>query len=247
MKKFICLKKYFTIFAFFLLSCGIEQYYYLPQPPQEIELTYNDSATVVITAIDQYYYAAYFSIFYRIYISNIFIPNIDKSSGTLTRINPSLNSDYNAIFPSTDPTNTTAITAVNTLFKSRNYFELELIGENIKDILSKRGGTLKLEFNKVDYPYSPYINFDDGSPIAMKRSGELISPVPDYNFNNSSDLNNYNYANDNINADVSSISNNISPRYAYVSMYIVAVGMNDGDFSTINSKPTHIGIFKLPD
>jgi hypothetical protein len=250
MKKFLGLKKYFSIFAFsfFLLDCGLEQYYYLPQNPQA-ELTYNDSAIVEIPSIDEYYYATGYSIYYRIYISNTYIPIIDRSRETLTSINSNLYNDYNAIFPSTDPTNETATTAVNTLFKSRNYFELELNGADIKEILSIHGGTLRLEFNKIDYPYASYIFFNDDGPIAMKRSGELISPLPtdDYTFNNSTGLNNYNNSNANANADVSSIPNNISPRYAYVSMYIVAVGMNNELFSAIYSKPTHIGIFKLPD
>jgi len=251
MKRPLWPKKYLSIFVFssFLLSCGLEQYYYLPQLSQDnIQLTSNNSAAVIIPSIEQYYYATNYSIYYRIYIGNELNPNFnDKSSNYLTSINPSLNTDYNAIFPSTDPTNTTANTAINTLFKSRNYFELELNGVENGEILSKRGGTLRLEFPAVLTAENPasYAVLNNGKPVAMRRSSQLFYPVPDYTFNNSNDLSNQAYANANANADVASI--NANPQYfAYVSMYIAAVGTN-AEFSPIYSKPTHIGIFKLPD
>jgi hypothetical protein len=51
----------------------------------------------------------------------------------------------------------------------------------------------------------------------------------------------------NINVDVTGQTGQSNQTYAYVSMYIIAVGYNNIDFQLIFSKPTHIGIFKLPD
>jgi len=252
MKRQVWLFGLFLCFSLplFLFSCGIEQYYYLPQLSQaNIQLVSNNSAIVSIPSIADYYYATNYAIYYRIYISGENIPIIDRSRETLTRLNSSLYSDYNAIFPSTDPTDTSTGTPANTLFKGRNYFELELSGANIRDILSVFGGTLRLEFPAIltaDTPAS-YVILDNGRPITMKRSSELISPVPDYTFNNSTDLSNQANAVANINADVTGTSAVSSQKFAYVSMYIVAVGVNSELFTGIYSKPTHIGIFKLPD
>jgi hypothetical protein len=49
-----------------------------------------------------------------------------------------------------------------------------------------------------------------------------------------------------VNADVADQSGISGPRYTYVSMYILAYGM-DNNFSSVYSTPTHIGIFLLPD
>jgi hypothetical protein len=240
-----------NLFSFFVLTCGIDEYYYLPQVSQSRirDKVMNNSATIDIPSISDFYYATNYSIFYRIYISGQNVDaQIQTSNDILSNINPDLWRDYSAIYPSTDPTNSSASTSVSTLFKNRNYFELELFNvTNIYDtVLSPNGGKLTLQFPAVIGEY-PYATFNNESNLLLKRcSRDLISPVPDLYFLNSEDLNDSAKAIATINADVAGRTG-ISQRYAYVSMYIVAVGLNPGLFTPIYSKPTHIGIFKLPE
>jgi hypothetical protein len=240
-------KKYFIIFFIFstiFLSCGIPEHYYLPQIPEGYVTTVlNTEAIIYLPPIsDDYYYAGNYAIFYRIYISNF----LTESSTELNQISPSLASDYSTYYQLTNPANTSSITSLST-FRNRNYFELEFEGVNTASILPKGGGTVRISFSTISWSY-PVISINDGEAHVLRRSGQLISPEPrdDYSFRNTPELRFYENANTNINADVAGRSGD-EMRYAYVSMYIVAVGTNPVNFTSIYSKPTHISVFKLPD
>jgi len=240
-------KLLFLSAAFFLFSCGLEEYKYIPQVPQGNILRINNTeATINMPSLQDNSTDPYYTIFYRIYISGENISSeIQTSSEFLNNISPDLSRDFSAIFPSTDPTNTTG-TSVNTLFYNRNYYELEFDGADIKSILTKNGGMLRIRF-PTELSGIPTATFS-GIEYRISRSGELISPLPvnDLFFRNTSDLNNPTNAAPNINADVAGRSG-ISRPVAYVSMYIAAAGLDDVTFSPVYSKPTHISIFKLPD
>ncbi|MDR0504065.1 MAG: hypothetical protein LBH16_12190 [Treponema sp.] len=235
-----------------LLSCGLEEYYYLPQVPQASIITrLNTEATINLPSISGFYYASNYSIFYRIYISNY--PTESSDNSQFSSISPNLINDYNAIFPSTDPTNTSASTSVNTNFRNRNYFELCFEDEDIGSLLPSRGGTLSIRFPTQDgnYPVVSLGSFNNNEEIRICRSSELISPQPrlptgqpDLFFRNTSGLSSNENAVATVNADVSGRSG--IQGHAYVSMYIVAVGYDNALFTQIYSKPTHIGVFKLP-
>jgi len=222
-----------TLLAVFLFSCGIEESYFLPQVPQvNITTILNTEANIIIPPIDpSHYYATGYSIFYRIYISDSpnSLPN-DRAS-----ISPSLVSDFNALESFTNPSST-SVTSANT-FSNRNYYELEF--ENDLS-LTTGGGTLRILFPNTqgEYPVV-YISIPGGQESELRRSSDVISPEPrgDLSFRNTPELNN------SINTDVSVRSGS----YAYVSMYIVAVGYNDTQFTPVYSKPTFISVFKLPD
>ena len=239
------LKKPAVLSALFLFfSCGIQEYYYLPQVPESyITSSLTDSATIRIPSISsEYYYATNYSIFYRIYISGENLTSIQTTD--MNSINPALTGDYTWFLGYTD-TSSTSVTTLNT-FKSRNYYEIELDGEAIADIFSKNGGTLRILFPTSPGSY-PSVSLNGGAEIRLRRSGELTSPLPldDPFFRNTNELNNNANATNLINADVAAGRTGIAQRFAYVSMYIVARG-KDG-FSSIFGKPTHINIFKLPD
>jgi hypothetical protein len=232
--------------ALFLLSCGIEENYYLPQVPQaSIIRISNTEATINIPSISGFYYALYYTIYYRIYISAQDIgAEIQLSNEVLRNVNSQLATDYNYIFPSSDPVNTTATTAANNLFRGRGYYELELNTADIKNILSSGGGKLVIRFPTATGGY-PVADINDNQNYRLYRSRDLISPEPDHYFRNTAELSDSAKAIPNINADVSQGGSG-SVRHAYVSMYIVAVGQNPTGFTPIYSKPTHISIFKLP-
>jgi hypothetical protein len=226
----------------FFISCGIDEYYYLPQVPEGgVTINLNTEATINLPVIDEYYYAVSYTIFYRIYVSNF----LTSSSADIAQISPSLVSDYNFFSQYTNPATTTSITSMNT-FRNRNYFELEFDGVDIANILPKSGGTFRIRFPTVLWG-EPIALFNDEQEYSLRRSSQLISPQPrnDLSFRNTQELRSYENSNVNINADVAGRTGEM--QYSYVSMYIVASGVNPGNFTPIYSKPTHISVFKLPD
>ncbi|MDR3020360.1 MAG: hypothetical protein LBU66_05600 [Treponema sp.] len=234
------------LFVFFCLinSCGIEEHYYLPQLPESnIIRDLNTEAVINIPSLDsnRYYYATNYSIFYRIYISD-HLTDAYIQETDLSNINSILLSDYRAFLSLTDPTDSSSIPSANT-FRNRNYYELEFAGREINDILSKDSDSrIRILFPTMvgDFP----VVIKDGTEIRLRRSSQLVSPVPDLFFRSTVDLRNSANATSNANADVASRSG--TNQYAYVSMYIAAVGQS-ANLSRIYSKPTHISVFKLPD
>jgi len=230
---------------FFLLSCGIEEYYYLPQVHQDdIISNLTNSATINLPPINsvQFYYATNYSIFYRIYISETPLTSV-QTINDMTNINPDLARDYNSLLSYTD---TAGTIITKDTFPALKYYEIELDGAKIADIFSKNGGTLEIVFStSTGYPT---VSLDNGSAFRLRRSGNLISPVPsDRFFRNTEELNDNDNATDEKNADVARRTTGFDQRYTYVSMYIVATGVNPDTFTRMYSKPTHINIFRLPD
>ena len=237
---------FFILFClFFILSCGIDEHYYLPQVPESnITRTNNTEARVILPQIDNYYYATSYSIYYRIYISNYPAEGEIISLAERRNISPSLVSDFDTFSSFTNPTST-SLPASNT-FSNRDYFELEFDGEETSSILSIGGSTLNFIFPTWS-GCVPAVVLNNGREIPLCRSGNLISPEPSGNpfFRNASGLSDYNFSTqDNKNKDVAGRYG--MSEHAYVSMYIVAVGYNNTDFNYIYSKPTFISIFKLP-
>jgi len=226
-----------------LISCGIEEYYYLPQLPDgNISRTSNTGAEITIPPIPaELYYFTYYTIFYRIYPSELdTLAYITQS--LMPTISSSLVGDFNALAFAIDPTNTTSVPSMST-FTNRNFFEIELDEVNIRNKLSTGGGTLSVFFPTAEGDI-PFVIIN-GEQFSLFRSSKLLSPVPDRYFRNTLDLRNSANANSNSNADVAVHSG--SPQYTYVSMYITAVGTNPTNFTQIIGKPTHISVFRLTD
>jgi len=237
----------------FLLTCGIDEYYYLPKVPDSGVVTQsNTNAEVYIPSglLNQVdHYATGYVIFYRIYISNL---ELNTVSDILNYTSSKIYSDYNSLLRYTDPSETTYITSLTT-FSGKGFYELELEGIDIKStVLSKSGGTFNIQFptRPGDWPNIEY-NENEYSLLrsnGLKEGGTPFNPVPeDRYFFNSDDLRNYANAIPTINADVAGQQNDVNEQTnAYASMYIVAVGQNPTTFSKLYGKPTHISIFKLP-
>jgi len=227
-----------------LLSCGVEEYYYLPQVPEiSVSTVLNTSATLNLPPIpNDYYYAGYYIIFYKIYASN---HNTQSSSvNEFYQISSNLSSDYNYFSPFANPTNTSSTISINT-FKNRNFFELKFEDTDTTDILPKTGGTLNITFSTASGTI-PTASLDSGGEKRLLRSSELTSPEPpDRYFRNTTELRDLANANSNKNADVAGQSSD--KNFTYAAMYIVAAGTNPASFTPIYSKPTFINVFKLPD
>jgi len=226
---------------FLFLSCGIGEYYYLPQVPESnINSSLTEIAVINLLDIDkpEYYYATNYSIFYRIYISKEIISSIENSTDRNT-VNPALARDFNSLSSYTDPSNSSFVTDAN--FKNLKYFEIELEGEKVADIFTKNGGTLRINFPTSSGSH-PTVSKDGGKQnVRLHRSSNFYLPSSERLFINTAALTD----NTNINnADVEALTDGL---YAYVSMYIVARGYNNELFTPIYGKPTHINIFRLPE
>jgi len=244
------LKKLAILFTFSLfLSCGIQENYYLPQVPDNyIAREVNTNAVINIPSINSYYFSRGYRIFYRIYISNHQTSAGIDSNNDRNLISPTLVSDFNALEPVANPANTTSITNRNT-FINRNYFELELDGAaDISEVLTRAGGTISIDFSQITGEL-PSLSINGNKYILLRSTGEgtrTFSPVPeDRYFFSTLELNDYENAVSEINGDVARGRTGESD-FAYVSMYIVAVGQDPVGFGRVYSKPTLINIFRLP-
>ncbi|MDR3276145.1 MAG: hypothetical protein LBT11_02865 [Treponema sp.] len=232
-------------------SCGIDDYPYMEPVPQanisrpggygvEIRLPGSPGSNF-----------RHFTIFYRIYVSSIPLPL--PVPGDASIINQTLYSDYVALYQYT--TNTVDTTNIASQFYSRHYYSLDLEGVDIDSELnsSSLGKTISLDFDPNQTP-SMNLNLSGSSTgeIRLLRSDGrsasegIFTPVPsDRYLLNSSGLytNNNNSAQ---NADVAYTGSSGEVRYTYVSMYILAAGI-DTNYSPVYSQPTFIGIFLLPD
>lgn len=235
----------------FLGSCGMEDYLYLqPVPEGNIQTTLNSRATIILPYFNttEYYYFTQFTIFYRIYVSNIILEQIQTSSSVLRTINSTLASDYSGLYYYTNPTSddTSALTGnIGIQFSNRSYYPLDLQNDDIDDVLSS--GSMGEQLT---------IDFARGKPPALEIGGNVytlyrstgngaFTPEPNRLFYNTLDL--YSTANATAlkNADVAR-NDASNSTYTYVSMYITAAG-RDNNFTVLYSRPTHIGIFLLPD
>jgi len=228
-----------------LTTCGLEEYYYLPQVPEiNIETQFNTHAAINLPPINGYYYAQSYKIFYRIYISD-FLTSSNETS-LYGNINSTLSSNFSYIFPNTDPTSTTSGTAANTLFNYCNYYELFIKnnnkGDNVDSLLSTSGGNLSISFSTEtgSYPKLTINNTD----YRLLRSEAFFTP--NTNLDDKRYFRNIPGINVKDNADVVPRTDLSTQTQAYVSMYIVAFGTHPTNFTPIYSKPTHICVFKLP-
>jgi hypothetical protein len=235
-------KKPLIVLSFFFFSCGIEEYYYLPQVPENrITPTSTTSARIELPPIDHISYARNYSIFYRIYISDFNTTATINTHELRSSVSSELARDFITLSYYTDTTGFSFITTERT-FRDAKYYEIDLEGKAIADIFSKYGGVVEILFgNTGDMPTVTFgIN-----EARLRRNKNLTSPQPDNRyFKNTPDLNNNANATTFVNADVAPVGTGSN---TYVSMYIVAVGYNNEKFSLIYSKPTHINIFRLPD
>ncbi|MDR2783201.1 MAG: hypothetical protein LBB48_05085 [Treponema sp.] len=231
---------------FFFFACGIEDYIYLPPVP-ESSVTQSPAmsgATIRLPQIDVLQFKN-FAIFYRIYISATSFPSLP--SNAYATLNAALSADFNAFLPYTNVATNTGVNAgaVGTLFKNRNYWKLEIQGAGIDGVLGSGGQTVTVNFlNSIGR--APTLNAGNEYTLFRSNGEGAFQPVPDRRFLNTDDLNATENATVLENADVTPTPGSPSPRYAYVAMYIVALGM-DNNFSPIYSSPTFLGVFRLPE
>ncbi|MDR2537883.1 MAG: hypothetical protein LBC46_06215 [Treponema sp.] len=232
-----------------LLSCGIEDYAFLsPIPAGNIRVEeINSKATIILPNVANYYFNR-FTIYYRIYISNVNVPSIND--GNLGSISATLQQDYNAFLPYVNSDSNNASVPISNLFVNRKYQTLALEGADIEqDILSDNavGKTIILDFIETPDRLPPALVIDNTRYVLHRNWGMGDQRPADRYFFNSTALN-MTVPTETINVDVANITgtNTSGPRYTYVALYIVLVG-TDSNFSPIYSAPTFVGILHLPD
>jgi hypothetical protein len=235
------------VLAGLFLSCGIEDYYYLtPVPVGNITLITNLRANILLSSMSVSYFTN-FAIYYRIYISESNESGeIQTSPTSLSNINSTLNSDY-SFFNNYTTSNTMVGTSVGSLFRNRSYYPLATSAGSLDRLLDDNSPGRMVTLNFQDAPATITLS---GSPsYPLYRSGEVLSPSPsDRLFYNSSDLLSSANTISTVNADVANLTNATgAQRYGYVSLYIVAVGIDLITYAQIYSNPTFIGIMRLPD
>jgi hypothetical protein len=178
--------------------------------------------------------------------------------------NSTLTSHYNTLRPYTDETNNISASQVGSVFNNLLYSELAVSGANIQTLLGP-SGSLSLDIQFIDTAASgdiPYITIG-GTQYPLRRNWTVrgysppsgapsaFTPLPTgtgYNFTRSEELCDWNKSNSNwdISTKTGTSWSSGTGQYAYVSLYIAARGM-DTNFNSIYSRPTFLGILRLPD
>jgi len=237
--------------ALLLGACGIEDYPYLPQVDADnVVGSGNSELTVQLQSIDDAY-TAYFSnfvIYYRIYISPV-MESGQVVPSDMSRFNSYLYTDYTYFNPYTDPLNDTAGSAsLHSLFTNRSYYTLSLADGDINTVLRISGGaklTLRFPITGDD----PTLTVGNTSYTLWRHleTGVNEKCEPDRLFINTEELREYaasEYAASKINRDVQ--LNSQGGNYTYAAFYIATGGI-DLNYSPIYSKPTFLGVLKLPE
>ncbi|MHC6201793.1 hypothetical protein ACYULU_01200 [Breznakiellaceae bacterium SP9] len=236
----ICLVLFCTV------CCGMEEYQYLePVRPESISMTLNTTATIRLPSNASF---DHYAVYYRIYVSDIQKSGgIQYSQADLSSINPALYNDYRSFEPYTHDDNITTAN-IDSLFRNRAYYLLELSGVNINSVLgSGTGGqTVTIDFSRSSGSV-PRLSLGGSSYNLIRSNGNgTFSPLPhDRFFLNDDNLNTAANATSTINADVAYKSGISGTRYTYASMYIVVIS-RDNNFTPIYSIPAFIGVFQIP-
>jgi hypothetical protein len=144
--------------------------------------------------------------------------------------------------------------AIASLFNTIRYYPLVLDGENIDSILSKDvlGQTLVFNFSSGT-GNNPYLAIKENDIVldeyVLHRSNGSgsFALLPNGYFLNSNGLwNPNNLANNEINLDITA-KQGVQGTNTYVSMFIVAAGLDSQTFAQLFSSPTFVGVLRLPD
>jgi hypothetical protein len=245
-----------------LFACGIESYVALDQVSESSISRTGERAIIRFSNIPAYpsRYFRNFMIYYRIYLSTRTpsggtIPTTDFSS-----INSTLAYDYASLLPYTNPDNTNSLTNVASQFSSKNYYPLSTIDGRGVDIIDSEilynanSEDLTLEIGNLPYIQATYGSaapvFSRGSHrgLVMHRStgGGIFTTYPNQLFVATSGTNGLltTTPSSTVNRDVAPVSGGGTATYAYICLYIFAVGINE-DLTPIYSRPTFIGVFAL--
>jgi hypothetical protein len=229
-------------------SCGIEDYPYIyPVPSGSVRQVMDNLIDVDIPSNNSTVsYFTHYIIFYRIYISDV--DELSPSESNFNTINSALNSDYNRVrqYIGNDNMGSSAIAS---LFNTINYYPLGFNGQNAETVLSRNvlGQTLVFDFSSGTGDY-PYLSVAGNEYVLMRSNGSgSFVLLPNEYFVNSDGLwDSDNLVNNEINLDITA-KQGVEGTNTYVSMFIVAAGLDPQTFAQLFSSPTFVGVLRLPD
>ncbi|MDR2211073.1 MAG: hypothetical protein LBO65_06345 [Spirochaetaceae bacterium] len=248
-------------------SCGIEDYIYL----KPVETAYAEDISrgrFIIPDNNGNVYFRSYTIFYRIYISDISLASVTTGSERAS-INPALESHYSTLNPYTT-NDKVSPNAIGSVFSSLRYYSLYVTLDRTNDIALYQllgnqpygaipaadspggaGSTVHLDFTGLSSEPVMKLDHDPAASAFYLFRSRDFTALPDRFFKNTNGTGKITDAGSigtMVNADVERNANNnpaITPKYTYVSMYVLASGI-DSNYTVIYSRPKHIGIFRLP-
>ena len=233
-------------------SCGMEDYPYIYSiPTGNIRNELNSRVIIDIPGSNSgNLYFANYTIFYRIYISHTYIAS--PAENDYLSINSTLYNDHQRIRPYIGNDSMGSSTVIS-LFANMNFYNLSLEGQDIDYILSGDNGifnkSLIIDFYRDSENESiPYMTLDSGATrYRLTRANGFISRPDELYFLNSTELRNSENIDDPlVNTDITD-NGTAEKNFTYVSLYIVASGLDFETFTQLYSSPTHIGVLRLPD
>ena len=249
MPKTSCKIIFFFVAAFLLWGCGIEDFPYIsPIPDGNIRREFNDRATVPIPNVYEASPFLRFEIFYRIYVSDILI-NSTTSPGVFRDISTTLDSDFNNINQYIGST-TQVNVDMGRHFEGRGYYRLHVDGGYFANsVLTQSVWGTRLEFD-FSSGRSPRMTAGGTTYTLWRSTGtnRTFQPQPDRLFLNREELSRPENITAELNADVVNKQNITAgvPRYTYVAMFIMAVGINAATYTEVYSTPALVHVFQLP-
>ena len=237
---------YILIFTLLVASCGLEIEVFL-EPVQIVSSTSINSVEIILPANPAPEFRFY-DIYYRIYLSDYPLTSVTVDSER-NLINASLGSHYNTLDRYTIDDNISPGTLAM-VFDNLKYYSISLRGAAGNEralstvLFSPAAGIIRLDFTA--YKNSTLVD-TSGISYDILRAVNFTSLPADRLLVYSNELGNGGYISNVINADIQNKSSGVGEtgQYAYISMYILASGI-DNNYSRIISRPKHIGVFRLP-
>jgi hypothetical protein len=236
-----CAKQKKTLFflAFLpiaFIACGIDDEPYLePVDASSVVITANTSARVSASVNGgERDYSPSFLLYYKIYISSA---NELSTIGpdAMSRINTTLNSDYNGISSYTTLNTTNRPVFTPTVFSNRNFYAM-FIGSS-----ETFSGSGNVTINFENQSINPSLSLND-TMWTLQRStgGDSFVPLPEDNrhFRNFTELRG---------AQNRDVAQGSGGSHSFCAVYIIKRGVNPNTLSAIYSAPTFITVFRLPD
>jgi hypothetical protein len=236
--------KAFIILNFILLfiSCGLETYVFF-NPVEIINVSGVTNAIITLPSGQDPLFRNYM-IYYRIYLTDIFLGTFSGTVMERNNVNTQLASHYATMERYTSNDNISP-TAIDTVLKNLGYHALFVTtdginGKPLHEVLNAVSGTIWLDFTDAK---NPSMQFPSGVYYDLFRSNSFESR-PNRLFAYSDELAGSIISKE-VNTDVQQRTGSGSTKYAYVSMYLLATG-SDNNYAPLYSRPSHIGIFQLP-
>jgi hypothetical protein len=242
-----CIRFFCFIFALAPLyfSCGIDAPEYI-YPIDVVSSTGVYYANIILPS-GQTSEFRHYSIYYRIYLSDLLLDSITEIQRY--NINSELDRHFLRLNPYTTNDNVSPAT-ISSIFNELKFFNLFVSSDRINEIslntVLSGSGEIQLDFTNSQ---GPTFKKNSDPPLYLFRANNFTA-LPNRLFvfsNQANELADENIISNDVNTDIQRKTDGsvLRASYAYVSLYIIATGI-DSNYSPIYSRPTHIGIFRLP-